>query len=203
LLVLTHHWSQLLLTPSAPGCLTSLLLPLLSHGRVVNVAAETFGTKIKENSVQYLREVSTHVDPILNSTGGYFGLSKYLLIHHAVELAARAPDVTAIAVNPGYAILPSFTGPLKACTTNEKGLQQCPQHYSQAASVLAVAAAWPGLEEFSGSYLDYETKALPPGAPYEWGPWTQNEPTCVPRDPPAMDPKLRSERYDEMLSIMH
>jgi hypothetical protein len=40
----------------------------------------------------------------LNSTGEYFGVSKYLLIHHAIELAKREPLVTAFALNPGYAI---------------------------------------------------------------------------------------------------
>jgi hypothetical protein len=48
----------------------------------------------------------------------------------------------------------------QACETNFKGLSQCPEKYENAAAVVAVAAVWPNIDSFSGSYLDFDTKSL-------------------------------------------
>lgn len=94
-----------------PALLTHLLLPNLRgndarpNGRVVNVAAAVYGTTFASNTtVEDLTHISRQVDPVLNSTGSYFSVSKYMLIHHALELSKRETNVTAIAVNPGYSI---------------------------------------------------------------------------------------------------
>jgi NAD(P)-dependent dehydrogenase (short-subunit alcohol dehydrogenase family) len=92
--------------------LTDLLLPLLrgnaqrEKGRVVNVAAAVYGNELKcpNNSLEYLTNVTKQVDPYLAATRGYFGLAKYLFIHHASEVALRERDVIAMSVNPGYAL---------------------------------------------------------------------------------------------------
>lgn len=89
----------------------------------------------------------------------------------------------------------------EACTTNFD-LASCPEKYEQAAAVLAVAAAQPGVQGFSGSYLDFDTTVLPPSAPQVFGPYRQRDPTCVPRPPPPLDAGLRSAWYDEMLRLM-
>jgi NAD(P)-dependent dehydrogenase (short-subunit alcohol dehydrogenase family) len=92
-----------------PALLTDELLPLLrgsagkSQGRVVNVAAAVYGTEIPQ-TVEELTRISQQVDPVLNSTGEYFGTSKYLLIHHGIELAKREPTITAFSLNPGYSV---------------------------------------------------------------------------------------------------
>ena len=210
-----------------PALLTNLLLPLLrGSGRVVNVAAAVYGTSFSANTTPaHLAVLSKHLDPVLNSTGEYFQISKYLLIHHAIELARRESSVTAISVNPGYAVevpgVPQWLlrhafpkwlekklpEPIQhapiACATNEKGLAGCPETYAQAAAVVAVATALPGLKSTdSGVYLDFETVKLPPNAPQIFGPWQQHDPTCVPRAPPPMNATLRSGWYDEMLRLM-
>ena len=41
------------------------------------------------------------------------------------------------------------------------------------------------------------------GAPQVFGPYRQQDPTCVPRLPPPLDPMLRSAWYDEMLRLMN
>ena len=84
----------------------------------------------------------------------------------------------------------------EGCATNFKNLAHCPELYEEAASVLAVAAVWPGIESFSGSYLDFDTKILGPDDPQIFGPYQQSDPTCVPRQAPPMDEKLSSDWYD-------
>ena len=49
-------------------------------------------------------EAVNSVDSELNSTGNYFGFSKYLMTHWAIELASREENITSFAVNPGYAL---------------------------------------------------------------------------------------------------
>lgn len=119
-----------------------------------------------QNTTSYLTEVCQNVDPVLNSSGSYFQLSKYLLIHHASELARRNKNLTAISLNPGYAIevegVPQsvlrWVDPKihKACDTNFYGLKQCPQKYEEAAAVVAYAAVDHTYDK-SGDYLDYLT----------------------------------------------
>jgi len=212
-----------------------LLLPALrggagrASGRVVNVAAATYGTELPASTtVADLAKLCTAIDPKLNETGGYFGMSKFLMTHHAIELAKREPAIAAFALNPGVAVLPPgvpdwlkrwvihFPYPdwakhllpkdlqryLTACSTNEVGMESCPQTFAQGAGVIVAAAAWEGIESYSGSWLDFKTTALPPDAPQVYGPWKQEEPTCIPRPPPPMDASLRSAWYDEMLRIM-
>ena len=146
------------------------------------------------------------------------------MTHHAIELAKREPTIAAFAVNPGVAFLP-YTLPqwlvrfpfpqwiLKrlpsvwkhihdACTTNEAGLARCPEIFDNSAAVIAAAAAWPNIESYSGSYLDFDTEALPPDAPQVYGPFVQHEPSCQPREAPSMDARLRSAWYDEMPKLM-
>jgi hypothetical protein len=53
----------------------------------------------------------------------------------------------------------------EACAYNFPHLEHCPELYEEAASVVAVAAVWPGIESFSGSYLDFDTKTLEPTDP--------------------------------------
>jgi NAD(P)-dependent dehydrogenase (short-subunit alcohol dehydrogenase family) len=212
--------------------LTQLLLPVLTAGRVVNVAAAVYGTSLPSGAnttVAELTRLTTHVDPQLNASGGYFALSKLLFIHHATELAKRQPQLTAFAVNPGYAVEFAVGGwevpqwmlrlPLPAwlkkrlpepaqhihdaCKTNFAGLDACPQKYEQAAAVLAVAAATPNVHSYSGAYLDFETSALPPSAPLVFGPYSQRDPTCVPRTPPPLDGALSAAWYDQMLRLMN
>ncbi|CAK0803464.1 unnamed protein product [Prorocentrum cordatum] len=213
-----------------PALLTELLLPALrGHGRVVNVAAAAYGTRLAANTTAAdLAALCTSVDPRLNRTGGYFALSKFLMVHHAVELARREPTVAAVALAPGVAfrlpdvpnwakyavmhfpypdwVLQQFPAELqkfiKVCSTNEARLRSCPETQEQGAAVIVAAAAWPEVESHSGVYLDFETKQLPDGAPNVYGPWTQSDPTCMPRRPGAMDPRLRSDWYDEMLRLM-
>eukprot|EP00929_Paragymnodinium_shiwhaense_P107786 TRINITY_DN74148_c0_g1_i1.p1 TRINITY_DN74148_c0_g1~~TRINITY_DN74148_c0_g1_i1.p1 ORF type:complete len:400 (-),score=53.04 TRINITY_DN74148_c0_g1_i1:368-1567(-) len=218
-----------------PAYLTHLLLPSLrgdasgTRGRVVNVAAATYGTRLPNGTTSAdLAKLCTSVDKTLNETGAYFQMSKFLMTHHALELAKRESQITAFAVNPGVAVLPPsmpdwltksiirFPYPdwmlralpqalqryVKACRTNEAGLEACPETLAQGAAVISAAASWAGVDDFSGSYLDFETSPLPPDAPQLYGPWTQKDPTCTPREPPAMDPSLRSAWYDEMLRLM-
>lgn len=213
-----------------PALLTELLLPALrGHGRVVNVAAAAYGTRLPDNTTAAdLAALCTSVDPRLNSTGGYFDLSKFLMVHHALELARREPEVAAVALAPGVAfklpevpnwvkyavmhfpypdfVLQQFPADLqkfiKVCNTNEAGLRSCPETQEQGAAVIVAAAAWPEVDSHSGVYLDFDTKQLPDGAPNVYGPWTQSDPTCMPREPGAMDPRLRSDWYDEMLRLM-
>ena len=213
-----------------PALLTHLLLPSLrGHGRVVNVAAAAYGTKFANGTTAAdLAALCTSLNTTLNRTGGYYDLSKFLMVHHALELAKREPTVAAVALAPGIAFkLPDvpewlkhdivhFPYPdwmlkrlpeslqhfIKACTENEAGLESCPETQEQGAAVIVAAAAWPEVECHSGVYLDFDTKPLPPGAPNEYGPWTQSDPTCVPRRPDPMDEKLRSDWYDEMLRLM-
>lgn len=215
-----------------PALLTDLLLPSLraraGHpaGRVVNVAAATYGTSELRNytTVEQLRSLCTALDPKLNASGHYYAVSKFLMTHHALELAKREPGVAAFALNPGVAftsvkipawlvrsapawllrLLPPTVQHIhEVCTTNLAGFEACPEATTQAAGVISAAAAWPGIEASSGSYLDFDTTLLAPGAPHgPYGPWTQKEPTCVPRPPPPMDAALRSQWYDEMIKIM-
>ena len=141
------------------------------------MAAAVYGitASLPNNTVDQLSRVTRAVDPALNATGKYFQLSKYLLIHHALELARRETNVHALAVNPGYAIevkgvpqsvlrhLDPHIG--KACDTNFKGLVSCPETYAQAAAVVAVAAAHPALSSVTGQYLDFRTRLLQPQEP--------------------------------------
>mmetsp|Transcript_64099 Transcript_64099/g.111776 ORF Transcript_64099/g.111776 Transcript_64099/m.111776 type:complete len:384 (-) Transcript_64099:6-1157(-) len=209
----------------APALLTNLLLPVLRGGRVVNVAAATYGVSFGANvTVSQIASWCRKLDPALNATGNYFPMSKFLMTHHAIELARREPNVTAFAVNPGVALMsnaiPSWLvrfpypewflnrlPPImkrihEACTTNLAGFERCPETFDNAAAVVAVAAAWPNIEHYSGSYLDFDTSPLPPDAPQVYGPFVQKDPTCQPRQPPPMDAKLRSAWYDEMLRLM-
>lgn len=219
-----------------PALLSNLLLPALRggqgrpNGRVVNVAAATYGISLPKNiTAAGLAAYCTKVDPVLNSTGAYFQMSKYLMTHHAAELARREPNVVAFALNPGVGIFKPGQFPdwlkhavthagypnwlkklipesvrhfIDSCSENEAGLQSCPQDFSQSAGVVVFAAARAGIESFSGSYLDYDTKPLPPDAPQVYGPFVQREPTCTPRQPVPMDLALRSAWYDEMLRLM-
>jgi NAD(P)-dependent dehydrogenase (short-subunit alcohol dehydrogenase family) len=214
-----------------PALVTHLLLPALrggnghAPGRVVNVAAATYGTALAANTtVADLAAICTAVDTTLNETGKYYSMSKFLMTHHALELARREPTIAAFALNPGVAVLPSYTPDwlknlirhfphpkllpgtmqhfIEACNTNEVGWDSCPQTLAQGAGVIVAAAAWRGVESYSGSYLDFDTAPLPPDAPQVYGPFKQKEPTCQPRPPPAMDSTLRSEWYDEMLRLM-
>lgn len=215
-----------------PAFLTHLLLPALrggsgrDPGRVVNVAAVAQFHLPRDTTVANLSSLSTAFDP---TYGNYYSLSKFLMVHHAVELAQREPNVVAFSLAPGVAIpqanhIPTWMKNLvlrapyprwlsdllpaglqhfaRACSTNEAGLASCPQSLAQAASVTVAAAAWPGIEGYSGSYLDFDTSALPLGAPNVYGAWRQQDPTCVPREPAPMEASLRSEWYDEMLRFM-
>lgn len=214
-----------------PALLTHLLLPALrGHGRVVNVAAAAYNPPFMTESTTTvsISAVCTSLNTVLNATGGYYGLSKFLMVHHALEVAKREPTVTAVALAPGVAIgLPSMPSWIKhalvhlhyphwllklmpqafqhfieACTTNEAGLGSCPETLAQGAGVIVAAASWPEVSAYSGSYFDFDTKPLPDGAPNAYGPWTQSDPTCVPRQPGHMDETLRGAWYDEMLRLM-
>merc|ERR1712146_582470 len=71
-------------------------------GRVVNVAADLVSHPL-DNSVTLADLENTArgvTSPLLN-----FITSKMLHAGHAFELAVREPEITAIAVNPGYAIM--------------------------------------------------------------------------------------------------
>lgn len=214
----------------APALLTHLLLPSLRHhGRVVNVAAAAFGAELPPGTTaKDLAALCTTFNATLEKTYGYFDLSKFLMVHHAAEVAKREPTVVAVALAPGVAfklppipnwlkhaimhlpypdwimkLLPQdFQHFIQACQTNEAGLASCPETQEQGAGVIVAAAAWPEVNAHSGVYLDFDTKPLPPGAPNVYGPWTQSDPTCVPREPTAMDKALRSDWYDEMLKLM-
>lgn len=90
-----------------PALLTNELSPLLQGGRVISVAAATYGQEKswKENfTVSDLVNAVSSVDKDLNATGDYFGFSKYLMTHWALELASRENNITSFAVNPGYAL---------------------------------------------------------------------------------------------------
>lgn len=214
-----------------PALLTHLLLPALrGHGRVVNVAAAAYNPPFMTESTTAasLSAACTSLNTSLDATGGYYGLSKFLMVHHALEVAKREPTVTAVALAPGVAIpLPNmpnwlkhglvhlqypdwlfkllpetFQHFIKACSTNEAGLESCPETLAQGAGVIVAAASWPEVSAYSGSYFDFDTKPLPPGAPNAYGPWTQSDPTCVPRQPDHMNESLRGAWYDEMLRLM-
>merc|ERR1712166_750957 len=214
-----------------PALLTDMLLPgLRAGGRVVNVAAAAYGGNhlLPNATAKSLAGLCTSLDPHLNKTGGYYDLSKFLMVHQAIELARREPTVHAVALAPGVAFklpdvpdwvkhdLMHFPYPewllkklpaalqryIEVCKTNEAGLNSCPETQAQGAAVIVAAAAWPEVNSVSGVYLDFDTKALPAGSPNVFGPWTQTEPTCMPRQPDQMDPTLRSDWYDEMLELM-
>jgi len=180
-------------------------------------------------TAQDLTKLCTSVDAKLNETGQYFDMSKFLMTHHALELAQREPTISAFAVNPGVAVLASDAIPdwikrafvhfpypewvikrmpsrvqsiLRACNTNEAGLDSCPQTYAQGAAPIVAAAAWTGISNHSGSYLDFHTEIGASNAHGPYGPFTQQDPTCKPRDPPPMNQALRSAWYTEMLRIM-
>jgi NAD(P)-dependent dehydrogenase (short-subunit alcohol dehydrogenase family) len=214
-----------------PALLTDLLLPVLrGGGRVVNVAAAAYDPPFltANTTVEELSAITRSLDAGLNATGGYYGLSKFLMVHHAIELAEREPTVSAVSLAPGVALdLPNFPTWLKhgvmhfkypewllkrlpedfahfvrACTTNEIDLASCPETLAQGAGVVAAISAWPEVQEYSGSYFDFDSKPLPMDAPHEYGRWVQADPTCVPRQPDAMDSTLRAAWYDEMLRLM-
>mmetsp|Transcript_39022 Transcript_39022/g.61822 ORF Transcript_39022/g.61822 Transcript_39022/m.61822 type:complete len:385 (-) Transcript_39022:168-1322(-) len=213
-----------------PALLTHLLIPALrGRGRVVNVAAAAFGSELaKGTTAKDLAALCTTFNATLDKTYGYYGLSKFLMVHHALELAKREPTIASVALAPGVAfkfppisdwlkhmimhfgypdwlmkLLPEdFQHFVKACQTNEAGLASCPETQEQGAAVIVAAASWPEVLSHSGVYLDFDTKPLPPDAPNVYGPWTQSDPTCVPRHPTSMDEKLRSDWYDEMILIM-
>jgi NAD(P)-dependent dehydrogenase (short-subunit alcohol dehydrogenase family) len=213
-----------------PALLTDLLLPSLrGHGRVVNVAAAAYGAELpKDITAKDLAALCTAYNATMDKTYGYYGLSKFLMVHHALEVAKREPTVAAVALAPGVAfklpplpdwlkhkimhfgypdwlvkMLPeSWQHFIKACQTNEAGLASCPETQEEGAAVIVAAAAWPEVESHSGIYLDFDTKPLPPDAPNVYGPWTQSDPTCVPRQPTPMDENLRAAWYDEMLDLM-
>jgi len=212
-----------------PALLSHLLLPALrGHGRVVNVAAAAYDAPfLTENTTV---EDLSRICKSNASNVGYYGLSKFLMAHHALELAKREPTVTAVALAPGVAIdLPEIPDWLKhgfihnvgklptslqkllpeglqhyvrACTTNEAGLASCPQTLAQGAGVISAIASWAEVDQYSGSYFDFHTRPLPDDAPREYGRWTQSDPTCVPREPDHMDEGLRAAWYDEMLRLM-
>merc|ERR1712032_632782 len=128
-----------------------------------------------------------------------------MMIHHAIELAKREPKVAAFSVNPGVAVdkyRPVLDRVKKACKTNLVGLKQCPEIFDNSAAVISAAAAWPHIESFAGSYLDFDTKSLPSTAPQVYGPWEQKDPSCMPREPPPMDAQLSKDWYDQMLKLM-
>lgn len=228
-----------------PAYLVDLLLPKLRAsppsfplpGRVVNVAAEIdpkLGGKLipADATVDLLASWCTGVDEKLNATNSYTGLSKLLLIHHAIELAQREKgSVVTFPVNPGYSlefpplpqwlvqqilklpesVLSAFPNKdasaymlrmKKACETNFKGLGGCPEAYDHSAAVIVAASAAPGIEEWSGSWLDFESRPLPETAPQIFGPYELHDPNCVPRTPPAMDARLRVAWFDRMLELM-
>lgn len=213
-----------------PALLTHLLLPTLrGHGRVVNVAAAAYGPEIpKSVTAKDLAAACRNFSQRVNKSYGYYDFSKFLMVHHAIELAKREPTIAAVALAPGVAfklpkipdwlkheimhfgypdwlqkLLPaSYMRFVKACQTNEAGLASCPETQEEGAGVIAAAAAWPEVQSHSGIYLDFDTRPLPPDAPNVYGPWTQSDPTCVPRQPVQMDEQLRSDWYDEMLHLM-
>jgi len=90
----------------------------------------------------------------------------------------------------------------KACETNFKGLGRCPEPYNAAAAVVVAAAAAPGIEGWSGSWLDFDARPLPQSAPQIFGPYELHEPNCVPRTPPPMEAGLRAAWFDRMLAMM-
>jgi len=210
-----------------PALLSHLLLPAFrGHGRIVNVAAAAYNPPfLTENTtVDDLLRITTSSDPTVK----YYGVSKFLMVHHALELARREPNVTVVALAPGVALtMPYFPDWLKhefihfpwpdsvlntfdedvqhwirVCTTNLAGLESCPETLAQGAGVISAIASWPEVEQYSGSYFDYDTKPLPKYAPQEYGPWVQSDPTCVPREPDHFDEDLRAAWYDEMLRLM-
>lgn len=199
-------------------------------GRVVNVAAVSFGKGINM-TVDQLRAITTKEDPTVSYYSlskdlmvhhakelakrepnvAAFALAPGVVIL-TVEQGRMFPDWMKHAISHGGMALPDWLRNLlpkgveryiKACGTNEAGLASCPQSMDQGAGVTCAAVAWPNIESYSGSYLDYETLALADTDEYVYGPWTQNDPTCTPRDTfVPMDESVRAGWYDEMLRLM-
>ena len=66
-----------------------------------------------------------------------------------------------------------------------------------------MAAITPGIEPFSGSYLDFKTEiSNETETAHVFGNYEQSDPTCFPRPPPEMDAQVRSDWFDEMLKLM-
>ena len=178
--------------------LTDLLLPsLLAEGgaavpRVVNVASiagfgpfveKDFRTSLKYDSLSEISEVWSK-DPAALSESMFYAVTKFLIIHWSVELGRRYLGLLAVfSVAPGLAREPVTAEELVMCKGGGFRFEPCPMSYEQAATVLAVGALSPGVESFSGSYLDFDTKVYP-DAPSIFE-WTQDDPSCTSRPLPG------------------
>jgi len=181
--------------------LSNLLLPILKEkkGRIINIGGAIYGFSLPNNTtVDMLESWCKTKTPLFASD--WFAFAKFLLIHYSIELAKREPEIVSLSLNPGYVVEKS-TRSWAACHTNFKYLQSCPETAMQSSSVISASALW-DFTGYSGSYLDFKTKNLGPNEPNLFGQWQQSDPTCVPRDPPSMDAKLRSEWYDRLMQLI-
>jgi NAD(P)-dependent dehydrogenase (short-subunit alcohol dehydrogenase family) len=177
--------------------LTDLLLPSLISAestqvaRVVNVASisgfgpfveKDFRTSLKYSSLDEIVDWSKNVSSL--SEAMFYAVTKFLIIQWNLELAVRYPgQLTSFAVSPGFAREPVTPAEFAECKGGGFLFEPCPMSYEQAATVMMAGALTPGVDAFSGSYLDFDTKIYP-NAPSIFE-WTQADPSCTPRPLPG------------------
>ena len=198
----------------APALLTRALRPALraapgAGGRVVDVASGSAYTVLAPTFPTGIENVDTLFGWTRNKTSlswiNFYGLSKFLQIHYAAELAAReaanATGVTAFSVNPGFFRdlppgKPIPPGIKEACKTMIL-FRPCPQNDAQGASGIVFAALAPGIEGASGALIDYETTLLARD-PY----FSQRGDSCTVRPAPHWAAADRAAWFDKIEAVI-
>ena len=120
----------------------------------------------------------------------WYSFSKFVLLQYAAEMATREPAITSFSVNPGF----FRDDPSKYSCLPQLLFTPCPQYPMQGASSTFFTAAQPGIENWSGSLIDFYT-VVNDTDPY----WVQSGETCIPRAlPPAWGDEERSEWWDAL-----
>eukprot|EP00035_Acanthoeca_spectabilis_P017920 m.378778 g.378778 ORF g.378778 m.378778 type:complete len:348 (+) comp16708_c4_seq3:167-1210(+) len=149
------------------------------------------------NQVDAAVELTTGKKPHPGTNPYYwYSFSKYVLTQYAVEYAKRVPTVTSFTVNPGF----FRDDPSKYADQCKPQLlfTPCPQYPDQGASSTFFTAAQPGIEAFSGSLIDFDTKVTRT-APY----WVQSGDSCIPRAlPPPWTESERSDWFDAVQKLI-
>jgi NAD(P)-dependent dehydrogenase (short-subunit alcohol dehydrogenase family) len=176
-----------------PALFTQLLLPALitevGTSRVVNVASasgygpfveQDYKTTLTYSSLQEIADVwSRNVSSL--SMNMFYSVSKFLVMQYNNEFAKRYDgQLVSFATSPGFAREPVTPQEKFQCASSGLDFSPCPMTYEQAATVEVLAALSPGIESYSGSYLDFDTTIYT-----ETGQWTQVNPSCMPRPLPG------------------
>eukprot|EP00037_Helgoeca_nana_P023618 m.245861 g.245861 ORF g.245861 m.245861 type:complete len:351 (+) comp26411_c0_seq1:1370-2422(+) len=180
----------------SPALLTSLLKPQMMAARKPRVvfvgSANCYdpldwpATDLVESAVKW----TTGVEPHPGTSQYYFySFSKFVLAQYAAELAKQEPGLTTFTVNPGF--FRDDPDKYRDQCHPQLLFTPCPQYPDQGATSTFFTAAQPGIEAYSGSLIDFDTKMMN-GSPF----WVQSGDTCVPRAlPPAWTDTDRAQWY--------